>query len=81
MNESIDVPQITSQEQFQVYYEDGIRNAGTLDEFTNFLSSTEQFPYKPEVTGNLLMLSVAKSAQLTAKTVLEAFKTMGTDRE
>ena len=70
-------PKISSQEEFQRYYEDGIRKAKTVEEFGAFVETSQKFEYKPEITAKLFLLGIQKSAELTTKTLIEEFRKLG----
>ncbi len=68
------ISEIDSQEKFQEYYENGIRGAKTPEEFEAFIQDAQKYKYKPEITATLFLLGIQKSAEITTKAVIDAFK-------
>ena len=66
--------EITSQEDFQNYYEKGLANVESFEGLQKFLGESSGLGFKLEVSGKLIATAILKGIKITAQEVAKAIK-------
>lgn len=65
---------ISSQEEFQIFYEKGLSNAKDLNELQKFLDESSNLGFKPELSANLFATAIMKGIKITAQEISKIVK-------